>query len=321
MTREIFDYSKYGPNDYTYYGFHLKDGRYHIDTKRLKKLHCDGSFPEALFTLPRNTHYFVPRHKKYSDYAINVLLDKLNTLVVDWDTEYKSAIKGLTTPKQVYDNTRTEQLMYSSSPKDDMDDIEFNSLMESLRREQKYNHVIKSIHLQYLQKTFVEFFRTILLVIKERGYYNNFDFTYRYFMAYVQNVSNAPTKKANPIYRLPHYKYLDLLNKIDNFIKHNTIMSYNALTNNPDEKDPKTKKFLSSFVYTPKEMGYIYENGMYAGDWLKIGPNFVDEMLQNLKEFSKELCELLYKENADEAHWNSDETLVKILRDNFIDFM
>ena len=67
MTKELFDYSKVSPNDYAYYGFHLKDGRYHIDTKRLKLLHCDGCFPEALFTTPRNTHYFIPRYKNRSN--------------------------------------------------------------------------------------------------------------------------------------------------------------------------------------------------------------------------------------------------------------
>ena len=36
------------------------------------------------------------------------------------------------------------------------------------------------------------------------------------------------------------------------------------------------------------------------------------------KEFSKELCKLLYDENAEEASWNSDEALIQILRDEII---
>lgn len=320
MTREIFDYSKSNPNDYEYYGFHLKNGRYHIDTKRLKKLHCDGCFPEELFTTPRNTHYFVPKHKNYSDYAINIMREQLNRLSSDWNTEYKTVINKITTPKEVQNNVRLEEIAYTSSP-DDLDDIEFDALLAGIRREAKYDQVIKSIHLQYLQKIFTEFFRTILLVIKDRGYTNTIDFTYKSFFFYVQNRFNAETKKANPLYKLPHYRYFDILNKIDNFLKHNTVMSYNALANNPFEKDEKMKKFQASFVYTNKEAGFEYENGMYAGDWLKIGPSFVDETLTNLQEFANEFCELMYEEKAGEAYWNSDESLLKILRDNFYDLI
>mgnify|MGYP000987600407 FL=1 len=112
MAREIFDYSKSNPNDYEYYGFHLKNGRYHIDTKRLKMLHCDGCFPKELFTAPRNTHYFVPRYKNKSNYAVNVLTDQVNRLTCDWNTEYKAAISNLVTPEQVRENVRVNELAH-----------------------------------------------------------------------------------------------------------------------------------------------------------------------------------------------------------------
>lgn len=320
MAREIFDYSKSNPKDYEYYGFHLKDGRYHIDTKRLKKLHCDGCFPDELFSSPRNTHYFIPKHKHYSDYAINIMRDQLNILANDWNTEYKTVINKITTPKEVKESVRLEEIAYMSSA-DDLDDIEFDALMAGIRREAKYGEVIKSIHLQYLQKIFTELFRTILLVIKERGYENSLDFSYKYFLQHVQYKLNAETKKTNPLYRLPHFKYFDVLNKIDNFLKHNTVMAYNQLANNAFEKDEELKQFQAKFVYSQEEAGRVYENGMYAANWVKIKPSFVDEMLNNLQEFAKEFCKLMYGEDDLEAYWNSDESLLKILKDNFYDFM
>lgn len=54
MTREIFDYSKSNPNDYEYYGFHIKNGRYHIDTKRLKNFTVMDVFQKN-FLLLRET--------------------------------------------------------------------------------------------------------------------------------------------------------------------------------------------------------------------------------------------------------------------------
>ena len=320
MTKQLFDYSKYGPRDYTYYGFHLKNGRYHIDTKRLKKLDYSGMFPEGLFTAPRNTHYFIPKHKSEADYAVNLLLEMVNRLTNDWNTEYKDAIGGLKTPKQVKEETRTDMLMYSSSPKDDMDEIDFESLMASIRREGKYDDVIRSIHLQYLQKMFAEYFRAILLVIKDRDYENKNDFKYKDFFFYVQRKSNVESKRANPLYKLPHYKHFNLLHKIDIFLKHNSRNAYEELANNAFEKDEDLKAFLSNYVYSDSEAKHPYENGMYAGYWLKINSSFVDEMLNNLREFSIELCKLLYDEDASEASWNSDEYLVRILRTEIIDF-
>lgn len=318
MARENFDYSKCNSNDYEYYGFHLKNGRYHIDTKRLKKLHLESLFSKDLFTAPRNTHYFIPKHKNRSDYAINILKDQLNTLTKDWNEEYKTVISKITTPKEVQDNVRLQEIAYTSCS-DDCDEIEMDAFMEGMRREKKYGEVIKSIHLQYLQKIFTEFFRAVLLVIKDRGYENNIDFSFKYLLQYIQKELKVAVDKANPIYSLPHYKYFDILNKIDNFLKHNSVMAYNSLANNPREKDEDLKRFQASFVCSEQEMGHPYENGMYAGDWLKIGPSFVDEILDNLLELSKEFCKLLYDEDDYEACWNSDESLLENLKDYFID--
>lgn len=319
MTKQLFDYSKYGPRDYTYYGFHLKNGRYHIDTKRLNKLGYSGYFPDELFSTPRNTHYFIPKHKSEADYAINLLIEMVNRLSSLWNTEYKDAINGLKTPAQVKEEVRTGMLMYSSSPKNDMDDINLQSFMAGIHREGEYNDVIRSIHLQYLQKMFTEYFRTILLVIKERGYKNDYNFEYYDFCEYVQEQTNISTPELNPLFKLPHFKYFDLLAKINNFLKHNTRKSYKSLANNSKEKDLEHKRFLSSFIVGEKEAKTKYENGMYAGYWLKIDSTFVDEMLKDLYEFSVELCGLLYNETVSEASWNSDDYLVRVLREEIID--
>ena len=320
MAKQLFDYSGYSPTDYIYYGFHLKDGRYHIDTKRLKKIGAKGSFPEALFSTPRNTHYFIPKHKHSSEYAIVCLRECLNRLSKDWHCEYKDVISKLTTPREVFEKTRVGELMFTSSA-DDLDCIEFDALLASVEREKKYCEVVKSIHLQYLQKMFAEFFRAIYLVIKDRGYKNTNDFSFKSFFYYVQESLNVQSKEANPLYKMPHYKYFDALNKIDNFLKHNSRQSYLSLANNPFEKDPVIKEFLASFVFGDQEEGLRYESGMYAGDWLKIDSSFVDETIANLQEFSKEFCQTVFGEDADESFWNSDEALLKILKDNFFDFM
>ena len=201
-----------------------------------------------------------------------------------------------------------------------MDDIAFDALMAGIRREKKYNEVIKSIHLQYIQKMFTEYFRALYLVIKDRGFENKNDFSFKEFFFYVQDYFKVRNKRENPLYQLPHYKYLDVLNKIDNFLKHNSRLSYLMLADNPYEKDADLKAFQMGFVIGDDETKSPYETGMYAGNWLKIGPSFVGETIANLQEFSKEFCQMMYGEDADESFWNSDEALLRILRDNFFSY-
>ena len=317
MAREIFNYENVPAGEYLYYGFHLKNGRYHIDTKRLKKIHIDNCFPDELFAAPRNTHYFIPKYKNINDWGINVLLAQLDKLSHDWNDEYQYVMSKIQTPKEVEENVRINEMMMTSCS-DDLDQIQEDAFFARIHRQAKYEEVIKSIHLQYLQKIFTEFFRALLLTIKDRGYENSEDFSFEKLCVYVQNKFNVENKKANPLFKLPHYRYFDVLNKIDNFLKHNTVKSYNALANNPFEKDEDLKDFQSGFVFTKEETKIKYENGMYAGDWLKIGPEFVNDTLNNLREFSKEFCKLMYNENSAEASWNSDENLINILRSEVI---
>ena len=317
MAKEIFDYSKSVLGNYEYYGFHLKEGRYHIDTKRLKKLKLDYCFPKEIFTTARNTHYFIPKYKYVNNWGINILLDQLNKLSTDWNEEYKYAISKIITPREVEENVRLNELSMSSCS-DDLDQIHEDAFFAGIHRQKKYEEVIKSIHLQYLQKIFAEFFRALLITIKDRGYEQNEDFSVEKLYSYVQNKFSIEHKRANPLFKLPHFRHFDVLNKIDNFLKHNTVRSYNALANNPFEKDEELKNFQSTFVYTAKDTKLKYESGMYAGNWLKIGPEFVDQTINNLREFSKEFCELMYNENSIEASWNSDEYLIDVLRNEII---
>lgn len=314
MAKEHFDYSKCKKTDYSYYGFHLKNGRYHIDTKRIINLGYKGCFPEELFNTPRNTHYFIPKHKYAADYSVNILKNCLNKLSEEWNCEYKNAIEKIKTPEDVQRESRTEQIMYTSSS-DDLDDIEFEVLMNGIRRIPTYNHVIKSIHLQYIQRIFVDFFRCIWIAIKRKGKTLDNKLEFSDFLDFVPKYLTSPKDKQNPLRNLPHFKYFYLLNKIDNFLKHHSDKSYRQLANNPYDDNIEIKEFLSKYVYSAEEAGFEYESGMYAGDWIKIEPTFINEILGHLNLFAEELCSLLYNENANEALWNSDETLLKYLKD------
>lgn len=317
MSKQRFNYDReYSYNDYREYGFHKKKDRFHIDTKRLKKLKIDDAFPKALFSAPRNTHYFIPKCKYESDYAVNILTTAIKKLKNDWEEEYVRVLKAIKTPEEVYDNVRTNELMMTSCA-DDIDEIEMDARIEQWRRRNKYIEILQSIHLSYIQRIVAEYFRVLFIALEGKGLEYKDDFSYGSLMKYAVKVTNT-THKTNPVYKLEHYKYFDVLNKINNFLKHNSLDAYNSLANNPEEKDEELKKFQASFVYTKEETSKEYKTGMYAGDWIKYDKNFIVNSLNSLLAFSRELCELLFKEDSEEASWNSDEALLRILRDDII---
>ena len=166
MRKEIFKYSKCRICELSYYGLHFKKGKCHIDTKRLKKLSIDKDFPEEIFLNKRNMHYFSPQFKSRYDYAVNELIDRLEELKKDWKNEYTIAIKSIKTPKQVYDETYIDEIAKTCS-KDDYESVNVKAIWEGANRGPKYEEIKKSIHLQFLQKIFADYLRTIIVVLKK----------------------------------------------------------------------------------------------------------------------------------------------------------
>lgn len=121
-----------------YFGIHPKSGRVHIDTKRYKKiLDEDGIseyLPDGLFA-NRNTSYFIPSFKSKYDYKFNMFKDLIDELRQEWFNEYKPLFKYIKSPKDVYEQCRTNALMFTSNV-DDLDEIECDAMLAS----NKYIH-------------------------------------------------------------------------------------------------------------------------------------------------------------------------------------
>lgn len=309
MAKQHFDYFKTNSDEYRHYGFHLKNGRIHIDTKRLKECGLKSNFPE-LFSAPRNTHYFIPKHKSKFDYSINYLVAIINELREDWFNEYIPLIKQIKSPDDVYDKCRIEGLS-TTTYSEDYDSIEVDSRLESFHRIKKYNELVKSIRIQYLIRSFTEYLRAIYLMLIFKDYKPRKDFQLKDLIEYVDSRFSKINERSQ-IELLPHYLHLNLANKLCNFLKHHSHSSYAKLANSLSPYKNE-QEFYASYVYP--ETYRKYETGMYAGDWVKIDKNFIPDLLDALLEFSKELCKLLYNENYEEAIWNSDDQLIKRLKE------
>ena len=295
---ERFDYSKdLTRDDMQFFGIHPKSGRLHIDTKRYKMvLEYDGAtefLPDGLFK-NRNTVYFIPQYKSRYDYKYNIFRDMIDNLKKEWQEEYKPLFQFIKTPKNVYEDARLGGIAYALTS-DDIEDVNERAFIKSAKRQYQYQHVYKSLYCSFISKITSEVDRIVLNVLIEAGYKED-DYNYGVFLHVSEGIQND--KKGIKIEHLKNYNDFNKLHKINNFIKHNTVRSYEELKR-----------------YFPKNVASVengmskkpYENGMYACNWIIVDYNYIDELLDNLIYFFEDYCKEFLKEKTDEADWNYDD--------------
>lgn len=302
---ERFDYSKVEAQQdaillYQYWGLHPKSGRIHIDTKRYKrtceKIGIMDFMPEGMFA-NRQTPYFVPSKVRRYDYAINIFVDLINGLRRDWNEEYKPVLSKIKTPKEVAESIRLNEMMYTSDP-DDLDEINIDAMFGGIRRERQYNKIINSLYCQFISKICTEIDRYTLIVMCELGYKGK-DYSFSSFAKFSDGMQN--NKNGIKLSSLSKYNAYNLLHKINNFLKHNTISSYNDL-----------RKFYPKNVChvddgTAKE---AYQNGMFAGDWIILKENYIDGIFDSLIKFFEDYCRQFVGEDIERASWDYDEYFI-----------
>ena len=320
MGKEVFDYENnvISEHDILYYGFHRHDGKISIDTQRLKKVfdaygrQVHDYFGVAdILNYPRNTHYFIPQKKHRSDYFVNYLVDTLRGLLQDWKEEFEPMIKSIKTPGDVEADAITSKIAFTASS-DDYDDIFEFAKLKSAFRLSKYNELVKSFCVQYIQKVYAEYLRVMFFVLSKNGYQNTEDLvSLTDVIRFVTKKFLGKPVKKNPFYQLETYKYFIAISLVSNFTKHNSAKCYLDLLNNSFEKNEDAKKYYKSFVYENKERKF--KNGDYALSWVNVNPDRVLELIEGLIDFSYEYCELVFDESPFDSMWNYDDYLLNCI--------
>lgn len=301
-----FDYSKYESeptwssaslHECEFWGLHNINDRIHIDIQRYESA-CNSVgitefIPEGLLKQDK-TDLFIPAKKHRNDYIVNIFDDLLDDFERDWNDEYKPIFEMIKTPKEVYDNVRLGELAYTSDP-DDLEEIEVDAMFSSIRRSSKYAQVIQSLYCQFISKLATETDRIILIAMCKLGYKGT-DYDFNSFAKFTDGL--AGDRKGAKISSLDKYNAFNMLHKINNFLKHNTISSYMDLKRYYPDNVASLDKGTASIKY---------ENGMYAGDWIIVKDGYIDDLIKKLRKFFRSYCETFVKENVNEAKWNYDD--------------
>lgn len=297
-----FDYSKfskeqswYNPeqNDPACWGLHEIDGELHIDIARYKKVCNEIGITEFI---PKewddvNEGCFIPAKKAKYDYKVNMFRDLIFEFKGDWFQEYKPIFQLIRTPEQVRQDVRLGGLAMISSA-DDIESVDEDAFLAMARRYGKYNEIIQSLYCSFISKLATEIDRYTLIVMCELGYKGK-DYSFDSFRKFSDGLQND--KSGIRISQLKKYNSYNLLHKVNNFLKHNTLESYNTLKRFYPENVRSVEKGTSK---------QEYENGMFAGDWIVLKENYIDSLLDKLIQFFEDYCVQFLKENLENAKWN-----------------
>lgn len=282
------DYTKL-ENEYDnrgHYGLFIKSGRVKLDTKRYKKFF---KLPDNKIEHRKSVYYTPSRIRKY-DYLSNIFSDKLLQLKRLWINEFSKAIDIIKTPKQVEEDVRTVNLMDGVL---DYDEANMSGMLANIRRQKPYKFVIKSIYAQFFQQMMAEINALSLRVMVSQGYKSE-DFSKKAFDIFIQG-----KQKSNQI-QFPdfdNYYIFDRAYLVWNFLKHNSLRSYDELK----RKYPET-------IYDPNNN---YKNGDLALTVLKIDERYILDCLDNLHKFFDEVCERGFDENVKDAKWDYDDYFIE----------
>ena len=298
-----FDYSKYdkaekeGMSIYIedqYWGFHSKKEKLSIDIKRFlticKRLHIDISDFESLLKQVKLDNYS-PTKTKRNEYLINKICDSINVWKSDWINELKPFIESLFDYKNVMDSSYLSELS-ETSDSNSFDDIRVNASLKGIKRYSKNRKIVNYISVALILKIASDVDRIILSMM------TSFGFEKEYFdIDEFKKFSNPRLEsKKITVEEIEGYSDLNSLRLVNNFLKHSTISCYNKL-----------KKAFPHLVINKE-----YTNGLFAGDFLNLDDNFIDNLFDKLIIFFKNYCQLVLYEDVSRAPWDYDDYFYSI---------
>lgn len=284
------DYDKFPYEDTRHYGlFYSKNGdefKVKIDPKRFCKS-LDGDFSESVIKTinTRKTHYFYPRKNEYYDYNCNVFETMISDIKDYWSNHYQSLI---ITAKNRIEKPKKENIsdnMLFMQGIIDYDEANEMNRMEGAINQYKYETNCKRL-VDNLYASFIHHMAsqiesvTVCVLDRENAMKDTFNRNMLY--------STAAGKKKK-VFELPSFKYYDMLYCLWNFIKHNSISTFEKLKNNYPE-----------LIYDNLD----YEQGTPAFSVIRLSDELILSLLDGCSSFFKEYCNLVFNEDYEEAQWN-----------------
>ena len=278
-----------------YYGlFKLSNGRIGIDPKRMLKKHLISNEMFELMS-KRKTTYFHPRYKDYTDY-------KVNTFVSEIDVIRNSFIK---THKPIIDKSVEDINQLKPLTPGDYDNFQRGISTPGAAQvwanwmNMKNAHEINFKKFELYNSLYAQFFHNMASRIEaiSVAVYSSINPKMKKWSR--DKLYDHKNKKGISSRELSSFKYHNNLYSIWNFIKHNNISTYEKL-----KRD--YPRVLIKAEYTTGDLAIHY---------LKLDEKLILDLLNGVRKYFIEWCEVNCNENYFEAQWNYENYFSKIVDD------
>lgn len=280
-----------------YYGLFKTKNGIGIDPKRMQKTLYNRFTAEQMKIMNnRKTTYFHPKKESYLDYYVNNFIDVIDGLQNEFKNIYQPIIK------QTMENINKERKQYSigdimlfQQGIYEADEAEMSARMATWRNEARVNRKMNEVYISLLSQFFHNMCSRIeaVSILMYSSVNPNMKRWSRDKLYDNINLKGLSSRD------LPSFKYHDRLYSLWNFIKHNNMSAYNDL------KD----------CYPDVLCNKKYEQGQPAKYYIKFSEKLINELLEGVKKFFIEWCELNCNENYKETSWNYEDFFTELIDD------
>lgn len=280
-------------DDTRYYGVYIDKKRGHckikIDVKRYCKM-LGLSDAQLKVVKNRKTHYFMPAKKEWSDYNCNQLVSLVCEIKSEWDNRYVLIIEDVIDSVKLKKSIPADNDLFLCGILD-YDEAAAASAMHNFRIEKQEQRIktelYMSLHAQFFHQMVSKITAKIYSVLINNGFdrkqFNRndlYDFK-----------GNDPLE----VQELGGFDSYEKMYLVWNFIKHNSVKSFEALKSKYPE------------VFLPTNNKIVYRAGDPAYQYIAFSKEMVDDMLSGVEEFFKKYCQLTFGEDYQRAQWDYEK--------------
>ena len=280
-------------DDTRYYGVFIdkKHGRckIKIDVKRYcKKIGLSDA--QLKIVKSRKTHYFMPAKQEFNDYNCNQLVSFVNEIRLEWNKRYALIIEDIMDSVQLKKSIPADDDLFLCGVLD-YNEAAAVSAMHNFRiakQEQRIKtELYMSLHAQFFHQMVSKITAKIYSVLINNG------FDRKQFNR--NDLYNFKGNDPLEVQKLGGFDSYEKMYLIWNFIKHNSVKSFEALKS----------KYSQVLLQTNNKI--IYRDGDPAYQYIAFSKEMVDDILLGVGEFFKNYCQLTFGEDYQRAQWDYEK--------------
>ena len=286
--------------DTRFYGVFLKrdkkNRKIKIDAVRFGKFF---HLSENQLTMIKNTgtHYFVPSKRHWKDYSCNVFVDCINEISKEWNDDFLPIIKRSVDEIKHKELHPSDLDLFNCGIIDHAEaamTANIENIKTQMAANQQRQQLWLSLYAQFFHQMASKIEAVTISVLTKNGLHGT-KFSRNIFYNF-KDIKETDVKSLNS------FISYDRLYAIWNFLKHNSLSTYESL-----------KRVYSEVVID--ENFCQYNQGELALYFIKFDENLINTLLTGVKEFFIEYCNLAFGENYESAQWNYNDWFLEKVND------